>query len=307
MNKSYNYTRMDNEFQQIIDKLLIIDPKERPNINKVYELINNLNIKNINLDEKYLESLDDISRNILKKIAEKLKSQNQIIIIIKVKQEDIKKNIYFLENDFYFRNNKSKKFNDYNKEIKDLNEKKVELFINGNKKENFNKYFIPDKEGEYKITIIFKNKMKDCRYMFRNCDNIKSVDLSFFDSSDVNNMSYMFGKCHYLEEVNLDNLVTDKVTDMSYIFHNCYDLKKLNFHSSFNTKNVENMSFMFNGCQNLSEIKFSSSFINNKVTTMRSMFKECFNLKQNDLTNITAEKLLDIGYMFYKCTQLEKI
>ena len=117
----------------------------------------------------------------------------------------------------------------------------------------------------------------------------------------------MFRKCHYLEEVDLNNLVTDKVTDMSYIFHNCYDLKKLNFHSSFNTKNVENMSFMFNGCQNLSEIKFSSSFINNKVTTMRSMFKECFNLKQNDLTNITAEKLLDIGYMFYKCTQLEKI
>ena len=307
MNKSYNYTRMDNEFQKIVDKLLIIDPEKRPDIDKVYELISNLNIKDIPIDENYLKSLDDISQNILKKKAKILKSQNKIVIIIKVKQKDINKKIYFLDNESYFQNDKTKNFKDYNKEIKELKENQVELFINDNKKENFNKYFIPDKEGEYKIKIIFKNKMTDCRYMFRNCDNIKSVDLSSFDSSEVNNMNYMFGKCHYLEEVNFGNLVTDKVIDISYMFNKCYYLKKLHFPLSFNTKKVEKMNFMFHGCQKLSEIKFSSSFITNNVKTVKSMFKKCVNLKSIDLTNFTSENLLDMSYMFHECTKLEKI
>ena len=118
VNKSYNYTKMDNEFQKIVDKLLIIDPEKRPDIDKVYELISNLNIKDIPIDENYLKSLDDISQNILKKKAKILKSQNKIVIIIKVKQKDINKKIYFLDNESYFQNDKTKNFKDYNKEIK---------------------------------------------------------------------------------------------------------------------------------------------------------------------------------------------
>ena len=300
------YKKMDknNEYQKIIDKLLKINPDDRPNIDQVYDLINNLNFKNFNFDEKYLKSLDNISQNIIKR--NKLKSKNQIIIIIKVNKKDISKEIYFLENEYYLQNQKRLKFDDYNKEIKELNEEKVELYIN-DQNTKFNKYFIPNKEGEYVIKIIFKNKMTDCRYMFRNCDNIKSVDLSSFDSSDVNNMNYMFGKCHFLEEINLNNLVTDKVTDMSYMFNKCYFLKKLKFPPSFNTKNVEKMNFMFHECHNLSEIEFSPSFKTNNVTTMRSMFKQCFVLKIIDLTYFTAEKLLDMGYMFSDCINLEKI
>ena len=308
ISKSYNYPKLETkkEFQIIIDKLLIIDPEKRPNINQVYELIKNLNIPNFNFDEKYLKSLDNISRNILERL--KLQSPNQIIINITVKQKDISKKIYFLENDYYLQNNISYQYENYNKEIKELNEEKVELYINGeDKTKNFNKYFIPDEEGEYEIKIIFKNKLKDCRYMFRNCMNIKSVDLSSFDSSDVTNMNYMFGKCIYLEDIKLNNLVTDKVTDMSYMFNKCKNLKKLNFPSSFNTKNVEKMDFMFHDCQNLSELKFPSSFKTNNVTTMRSMFKRCYNLKNIDLTNFTSEKLLDMGYMFDECLNLEKI
>ena len=91
--KSYNYPKLETkkEFQPIIDKLLIIDPEKRPNINQVYELIKNLNFPNFNFDEKYLKSLDNISRNILERL--KLQSPNQIIINITVKQKDISKKI----------------------------------------------------------------------------------------------------------------------------------------------------------------------------------------------------------------------
>ena len=35
--------------------------------------------------------------------------------------------------------------------------------------------------------------------MFSGCDNIKKIDLSSFDSSDVINMFYMFGKCSFFK------------------------------------------------------------------------------------------------------------
>ena len=219
---------------------------------------------------------------------------NQIIIMLNVQKNDISKNIYFLENENYMENNILKKFDEYNKEIKELNEEKAELYINQNKVKNFNKYFIPEKEGKYEIKIIFKKNMTDCRFLFRNCDNIESVDLSSFDSSNVNNMNYMFGKCHFLKEVDLSNLVTDKVKDMSYMFAKCASLEKIIFPSSFNTKNVEKMDFMFINCTELSEIQFSSSFTTNNVTTMKGMFKLCSNLKNIDLKYFTSEKLTDM-------------
>ena len=239
---------------------------------------------------------------------------NQIVIKLKIGKKDVSKEVCFLDNEYYLDNNIRKKFDDYNKEIKELNEEKVEIFINDindknnkNKMNKFNKCFTPAKEGEYEITIIFKSKIKDCRYMFRNCNNIISIDLSSFDSTGVNNMHYMFGKCHNLKEVDIGNLVGDNVTDMSYLFNKCFSLEKVKFPSSFNTKNVKKMSFMFNCCHNLSEIRFSNNFKTNNVTTMRAMFKKCYNLKSINLTNFTFENLSDMGYMFDECINLENI
>ena len=239
---------------------------------------------------------------------------NQIVIKLKIVKKDVSKEVCFLDNEYYLDNNIRKKFDDYNLEIKELNEEKVEIFIsdindknNKNKMNKFNKCFTPEKEGEYEITIIFKSKIKDCRYMFRNCNNIISIDLSSFDSTGVNNMHYMFGKCHNLKEVDIGNLVGDNVTDMSYLFNKCFSLEKVKFPSSFNTKNVKKMSFMFNCCHNLSEIRFSNNFKTNNVTTMRAMFKKCYNLKSINLTNFTFENLSDMGYMFDECINLENI
>ena len=236
------------------------------------------------------------------------KSPNQILIKIKIYKKDISKKIYFLDKENYIQNYIDKNFDDYNKELKDLNNDKIEVYINGQiKTEKFNKYFIPDKEGEYEIKLIFKYKIKDCSFMFRNCENIIKLDLSSFDSSDVNNMHYMFGKCHNLKEVDLNNLITDNVTDMSYMFNRCFSLEKMIFPPSFNTKNVSKMNFMFISCQELSEIKFSDNFKTSNVKTMRGLFKKCFKLKNLDLRNFTTENLVNMGYMFDECTNLEQI
>ena len=174
-----------------------------------------------------------------------------------------------------------------------MNKENTQLYINNKKQTEFQKYFVPNAEGPYEIKIIFKNKMKDCSYMFRNCQNIKNIDLSFFDSSNVTSMKYMFGKCINLEKINLKNLNTENVKDMSYMFNKCKNLKIIDFPSSFSTKNVINMNGMFHNCDNLSKINFNSSFNTQKVTSMKMMFGKCYSLKKLNLKYFNIEFLVD--------------
>ena len=236
--------------------------------------------------------------------------ENKIIINLKVENMDKIDNkfnkIYFLENDIYLQNKDEINFYEENEEIKHLNETNTKLYING-QEQNFEKFFIPIKEGNYEIKITFSKKMKNCSYMFRKCTNIRSIDLSSFDSSDVTNMKYMFGKCYNLEEINLENLDTENVKNMSFMFNKCSNLKKINFPKSFNTKNTINMSSMFHSCSALSEILFGTYFTTENATNMGTMFGKCYELKKLDLRNFNTQKVKKMNYMFEQCINLEEI
>ena len=227
-------------------------------------------------------------------------NKNQIIIKIKVGENDRKgdqfKNIYFLQTDS----------EDKNINCNELNNENCEIYIN-NEKKPFSKYFKPNKEGIYEIKVIFKNKIQNCSYMFHKCNNIRAIDLSSFDTSNVTNMSYMFNECFRVEEINLDNLNGDNVTDMSYIFNKCNKLKKIEFPNSFNTPKLENIASMFHWCENLSEFIFPSSFQTDIVKNMKLLFGKCYNIKKIDLSNFNTEEVKDMSYMFAQCYSLEEI
>ena len=53
--------------------------------------------------------------------------------------------------------------------------------------------------------------------MFSGLVNIKEIDLSEFDSSNVISMSHMFYDCQNLEKINLGNIDTSNVEKMNYI------------------------------------------------------------------------------------------
>ena len=236
------------------------------------------------------------------------KSNNFILITISVgkndKKDDEFKEIYFLDNKI----NMESKTNLYkeNEEIKNLNDNDVELYINDIKQQKFSKYFKPDKEGKFEIKIIFKKKIKDCSFMFSGCDNIKKIDLSSFDSSDVTNMYYMFGKCHYLKEIKLDNLNTENVIDMSYMFNVCSELEKIEFPKTFKTKSVKNIEFMFHNCYELNDISFRD-FNTDNVKYMKGLFGNCFKLKKIDISKFNTSEVVDMSYMFNNCNQLEEL
>ncbi len=288
----------DPDFDNLIRQLLIAEPKER------------LTWKNY-FQHPFFTKRQKENPKTTKPT--EIPKPNEIRIILRIgdldldndKDKDNSKNeskkIYFIENDHYREEGEKE-----NKDINNLNDTNTEIFID-DKKIKFSKYFTPERKGDYKITIKFKNKMKDCSYLFRGCGNIISVDLSSFDSSEVIDMVQMFSICYQLKEVNLNNLNISKVKNMSHLFNKCFELEKITFPQSFNTENVENMNFMFHFCQALKEINFSSSFKTNKVVTMRGIFGKCFNLRKLNLSNFETGEVTDMSFMFDNCRKLQEV
>ena len=87
----------------------------------------------------------------------------KINITINIDKNDVNKNIYFLDNYYYDENYDKKYTHDH---LKELNENNTELYINNNKMEKYEKYFIPKEKGEYKIELRFNIYLTDCSYMF---------------------------------------------------------------------------------------------------------------------------------------------
>ena len=146
-------------------------------------------------------------------------------------------------------------------------------------------------------------KVTDMSYMFNGCNNLSSLDLSYFNTTNVTDMKHMFEGCKALTSLDLTNFNTEKVTDMACMFFNCQNLSSLDLSYYFNTTNVTNMISMFYYCQNLSSLDLSY-FNTTNVTDMYSMFKGCSALTSLDLTKFNTAKVTDMSGMFYDCKKL---
>ena len=110
--------------------------------------------------------------------------------------------------------------------------------------------------------------------MFYGCYSLKNVDCSFFDTTNVKDMSCMFGKCKSLTSLDLNNFNTDNVEKMFEIFGSCPNLEFLDIRN-FNTSNINNDSRLFfnlkeNGTIYFNSDKFNKSFfLNNTLETWK--------------------------------------
>ena len=180
---------------------------------------------------------------------------------------------------------------------------KLEIKING-EQINFS-YFYKFSPGKYKIQYKFKSVMKRINCMFYECNHLKNIDLSNFDTEDITNISYIFYGCNELENINFTNFTTYNVTEMSHLFKGCFSLKKLDL-SNFNTERVSDMKYMFYGCKSLKEINLSS-FNTENVCSMRSMFDECNSLEKLDLSKFSTENVSVMDCMFFGCNSIKEL
>ena len=182
--------------------------------------------------------------------------------------------------------------------------------------ESFNTYtptslkdFFRDCTGLNEITgLKYLNtaEVTDMSFMFWNCKNLSSLDLTNFNTTKVENMSGMFSSCQKLSSLTLsESFNTANVTDMSNMFSYCNMLEKLNL-SNFNTTKVTDMSYMFNMCQKLTELNLSN-FKTVKVKNMPYMFSYCNMLEKLDLSNFNTANVTKMSGMFYGCSTLQTI
>ena len=193
--------------------------------------------------------------------------------------------------------------------------------------------------------IIGLNKLNTCNVttmldMFRNCSNLKSVDLSTFNTEKVTTMHAMFAYCTSIENINMSSFNTKEVANMSAMFYNCGQLKQLDV-NNFNTENVTTMASMFANCSNLEKLDISNwktanvedmswmfagedygnppNTMNIKqiigienldvsnVKTMDRMFRHCHELTSLDLHKWNVSNVEIMRQMFNSCTSLSKL
>ena len=149
------------------------------------------------------------------------------------------------------------------------------------------------------------NKVEDMANMFSDCNSLEALDVSNFNTDNVTNFSFMFRNCTSLKTLDVSNFNTDRATDMSGFFAGCSNLETLDV-SNFYTDNVMLMPFMFGSCSKLKTLDLSN-FNTDKVTNMNYMFNDCSSLESLDLSSFNTENVSDMSRMFYNCTKLEAL
>lgn len=119
--------------------------------------------------------------------------------------------------------------------------------------------------------------------MFNGCSSLTSLDLSHFDTRNVEYMNYMFENCTSLQSLDVSNFDARHVDvhedsdlqnyGLEFMFAGCKSLTELNL-SNFNTEGVKNMNGMFSGCSSLETLNLTS-FNTAEVTYMSFMFANC--------------------------------
>ena len=107
------------------------------------------------------------------------------------------------------------------------NLKFIDIYIN-DKKLEFDTKYTSNEQGHIRVKFIFHKLLTNTSCMFSWCSSLISLDLSSFNTTNVNNMSYMFRCCSSLKSLDLSSFNTTNVNNMKYMFKECVSLKKEN-------------------------------------------------------------------------------
>ena len=263
----------------IYNKLKEIDLNIKDNINDIFDLYNNIHIKE---KENKIEDIKEI---------EKDNVTDEITIIYNSLNQDI---IEIFSNDFV--SNYKTKCN----------------IIIDNKKESLSTSLhlnpLQQKEKTIEIKLQGIKNITHTNYMFKNCNSLITIpDIFNWDTKIICDMKGMFSNCMSLKSLpNISYLNTERVYDMSYMFYDCVSLISLPDISNWNTKNVSNMAGMFYGCKSLKSLPDISKWDTKRVSNMNRMFYNCSSLiTLPDISKWDINKVNDMRYIFSGCSSLK--
>ena len=91
------------------------------------------------------------------------------------------------------------------------------------------------------------------QYVFYECRNLNSLDISTWDTKNVENMLYMFTNCNTLPKLNIRSFDISNVTKMHYMFSGTRNLKPIYVGEKWIIKSGTDVTSMFSGSKTSSE------------------------------------------------------
>ena len=245
---------------------------------KIYEISKDKDINKIyNTLIKYKYEINEKEKKIIFnngkviKLEESIKLTNEemfkeLIIEIKtIKKEkkDLETQVYELENKVYnykdeinliYHTDNEGEYRIFGNTFVENNINNIELNINENKSKLVSKCKL--KKGDNNIKIIIKNKIKDLRYMFDSCCNLKNIEeLKYLNVKYCTNFNYMFLNCSSLNDITpLKNWNVTNGTNFNRMFAYCSSLKDITPLKNWNVSNGIHFIWMFHNCRSLNDI-----------------------------------------------------
>jgi surface protein len=143
--------------------------------------------------------------------------------------------------------------------------------------------------------------------VFKSCNKLEKINYGDkFNTNSLTSTYELFSGCAALTEIDLSQFNTTNVNNMDSMFEYCSKLEDITFGKNFKTSKVLRMRKMFGSCVSLTSIDLSS-FDTSKVEMFESMFEGCTSLKSIDTEYIKTDSALDISGMFAGCTSLTSI
>lgn len=146
-----------------------------------------------------------------------------------------------------------------------------------------------------------------------NSDGVQSLDLSAWNTSNLENTSRMFSDSPNLQYIkfiadnNVNTFVTPKLQYMEGMFFRCENLRSLNL-SGFDLSKVTSLRELFAECQKLASVQFSDTDPVN-CNYFDSMFSNCYSIKNLDLSFISGSYPDSYEVQFYNmfrsCSSLQ--
>lgn len=148
-------------------------------------------------------------------------------------------------------------------------------------------------------------RAQNLSYFFHRCFNLKSVDLSNFDTSNCDCFGFMFSYCQNLESLDVSHFNTAKALTMANMFQHCEKVTTLDV-SHFVTDSVRSMDNLFSDCHKLSALDLSG-WNTDFVEDTRSMFNRCKSITDLDIRHMSFPRTGRMTYMFYQMEHLETL
>ncbi len=161
-------------------------------------------------------------------------------------------------------------------------------------------YYYNGTELDDELANLNTSNITSMKYMFYNCFNLTSIDLTDWDTSKVTTMEQMFYNCQQLVSIDgLSNLNLGSLTSLARFAANS-SVQSINIDVN-NTGTIDVQS-MFEGDRSL--ISATISNLKN-ITAINSMFSQCANLETVNMTSCTlSSNCRYLTGMFYNCSSL---